>query len=107
MCSEVFMLELNSERWKELSHAYGSAEDIPALIEELKTSIPTDDYEDEPWFSIWSSLCHQSDVYTASFAAVPHIVEIAASKTENERWKHICFVSTVESYRHRKKAPSI
>jgi hypothetical protein len=106
------MLELHSERWKELSHAYGSAEDIPALIEQLKTALPSEDYQsedyqDEPWFSIWSALCHQTDVYTASYAALPHIVEIAAAKREEERLKHITFISSVEAFRHRKKAQMI
>src|SRR5215210_3660781 len=31
------MLDLNSARWRELRHAYGAADDIPALIEQLKT----------------------------------------------------------------------
>ena len=38
---------------------------------------PRRDYKDEPWFSLWSALCHQEDVYNASYAAVPHVVEIA------------------------------
>ena len=28
---------------------------------------------------LWSSLCHEGDVYTASYAAVPHIVQMANS----------------------------
>jgi hypothetical protein len=36
--------------------------------------LPASDGTDEPWFSLWSSLAHQGDVYSASFAAVPHVV---------------------------------
>ena len=62
---------------------------------------------EEPWFSLWSALCHQSDVYTASYAAVPHIAEIAAEKSERQRLEHLLFIGSVEAYRHRKSAPSI
>ncbi len=103
------MLDLNSKRWRELTHAYGSASDIPALIAQLKTAPPPEkgDWEAEPWFSLWSALCHQDDVYTASYAAVPHIVAIAAAKPEDERAEFIHFVAWVEVCRHDKEAPQI
>ena len=62
---------------------------------------------EEPWFSLWSALCHQSDVYTASYAATPHVAEIAAGKSERQRLEHLLFIGSVEAYRHRKSAPSI
>jgi hypothetical protein len=72
------MLELDDPRWGRLRHAYGDALDIPVLLRALGLSTgPKKGYQDEPWFSLWSSLCHQGDVYTASYAAVPHIVRIA------------------------------
>lgn len=36
---------------------------------------------EEVWFRLWSSLCHQGDVFTASIAAVPHLVKVALSVT--------------------------
>lgn len=72
------MLPLDASEWSELRHAYGPAADIPALLEQLAANPrPKSDYRDEPWFTLWSSLCHQGDVYTASYAAVPHLVQIA------------------------------
>ncbi len=72
------MLPLDDARWAELTHAYGQATDIPDLLRQLATSPgPTSDYRVEPWFTLWSSLCHQGDVYTASYAAVPHLVHLA------------------------------
>jgi len=71
------MLSLDDPRWSELSHAYGPASDIPALLGQLAVSPgPKGDVSDEPWFALWSSLCHQHDVYSASYAALPHIVKI-------------------------------
>jgi len=101
------MLDLNSPRWNELTHAYGEASDIPALLEDLKTSPPPADYQSEPWFSLWSALCHQNDVYTASYAAVPHIVALAAAQPREERLEHVNFIASVEAYRHRRGAPPI
>lgn len=67
------MLNLDSPKWSELDHAYGKASDIPDLLRQLET-IPNPDDNSEPWLSLWSSLAHQGDIYSASFAAVPHIV---------------------------------
>ena len=73
------MLSLDDPRWSQLTHAYGTAEDVPELLRTLTSSTgPKTGYESEPWYSLWSSLCHQGDVYTASYAAVPHIVRIAS-----------------------------
>ena len=72
------MIALDSPRWSELEDAYGPATDIPSLLSQLD-SFPTSDGKNEPWFSLWSALYHQDDVYTASFAAVPHIIRVLAT----------------------------
>jgi hypothetical protein len=72
------MLPLDDPRWSQLDHAYGRAGDIPALLRALAASPqPAADANDDPWFTLWSSLCHQEDVYAASYAALPHLVEMA------------------------------
>ena len=73
----AIMLPLDSARWAELNHAYGKAANVPQLLRQLE-SFPTSEDESEPWFSIWSALAHQGDVYSASFAAVPHVVRVLA-----------------------------
>lgn len=60
--------------WSRLSHAYGPADDIPALLDQL-ASDPTS----ERWTDLWSALCHQGSVYSASFAALPWLTRIARS----------------------------
>jgi hypothetical protein len=72
------VLALESSRWSELHHAYGVASDVPALLSQL-SNLPKAEGETEPWFSLWSSLAHQGDVFDASFAAVPHVVHAAAT----------------------------
>jgi hypothetical protein len=73
------MLSLDSPRWAELRHAYGPASDTPALLLQLQ-SLPDAAGESEPWFTLWSSLAHQGDVQSASFAAVPHVVSALAAQ---------------------------
>ena len=101
------MLDLRSPRWKELSHAYGSAQDIPTLLSQLKTAAPKKDYRSEPWFSLWSALCHQGDVYTASYAAVPHVMAIGLEKSTVERIDYLLLCASIEAQRHTNQAPAI
>lgn len=72
------MLSLESNRWSELRHAYGDASNIPGLLSQL-INLPSSKGDAEPWFSLWSALAHQGDVYDSSFAAVPHVVRAASS----------------------------
>jgi hypothetical protein len=85
------MLDLGSSEWKRLSHAYGSAEDVPGMIRDLSRK----ETEADAWERIWSSLCHQSDVYPASFAAVPHIVDLAERRPADEQVMYWAFVGAV------------
>ena len=101
------MLDLQSPRWKELLHAYGSAQDIPGLLSQLKTAAPKKDYRSEPWFSLWSALCHQEDVYTASYAAVPHIVAVGSERPISERADFLLIAAKIEAMRHAKRAPKM
>ena len=66
--------------WGKFQHAYGDAADIPSLLANARSARAGGSYRDEPWFSLWSALCHQGDVYTASYAAVPELVAIAHAR---------------------------
>lgn len=101
------MLDLSSKRWDELRHAYGNASDVPDLLRQLETAPPKENYQSEPWYSIWSSLCHQGDVFTATYAAIPHMVAIAKTKDARERLDYLHFVGYAEACRHHKRAPSL
>ena len=94
------MLSLESSRWEELRHAYGPALDTPSLLSQLR-SLPEAVGESEPWFTLWSSLAHQGDVFPASFAAVPHVVSALASQPENASFTYFHFPAWVEICRQR------
>ena len=60
--------------WVALQHAYGAAGDVPALLVAAEDS----GAEFGPaWDEVWSRLCHQGTVYTASYAALPLLTHIA------------------------------
>jgi hypothetical protein len=65
--------------WRTLNHAYGNAADIAGLLQQLspepKASV---------WEELWSRLCHQGTVYSASFAALPALADAAEPWTEIE-----------------------
>ncbi len=92
---------LESPRWSEIEHAYGRASDIPALLRELE-SLPRSSGTEKPWFSLWSALAHQGDVYTASLAAVPHVVHALAKDPANADAAYFQFPAWVEICRQRK-----
>jgi len=89
------MLDLENHRWAELEHAYGSASNIPALLRQLQ-ALPSSKGDAEPWFTLWSALAHQGDVYSASFAAVPHVVEALASAPAKADFSYFQFPAWVE-----------
>ena len=95
------MLPLDNPRWNRLQHAYGTADDIPALLRQLE-DFPPDEAEAEPWFTIWSALAHQGDVYDGSFAAVPHVVAIACASPEAASLSFLNFPAWVEICRAKK-----
>jgi hypothetical protein len=95
------MLDLKSSRWCELEHAYGSASDVPKLIEAL-SSLPKSSGNSEPWFSLWSSLAHQGDVYSASFAAVPHVIRLLETSPLTAGAEYFHFPAWIEICRKKK-----
>lgn len=94
------MLSLDSPKWSELEHAYGKASDTPGLLRQLQ-SLPSSDGEKEPWFTLWSSLAHQGDVYSASFAAVPHVVHFLSQAPLKSGFSYFQFPAWVEVCRQK------
>jgi hypothetical protein len=101
------VLSLDSPVWASLSTAYGPASDLPPLLRQVPGASSPAEPNSEPWFSLWSSLCHQSDVYTASFAAVPHILEDASRRQPYHRLEHLHLCGYIEVCRHRPHSPPV
>ena len=96
------MISLDSPEWASLKHAYGSASELPPLLRQLET-LPSSEGNAEPWFSIWSALAHQGDVYSASFATVPHVVRVLATAPTAASFVYFQFPAWVEICRQRHK----
>jgi len=90
------MLLLSDSRWSKISHAYGFAIDTPDLIRTLTSFPESANFDDEPWYSLWSSLCHQGDIYEASLAALPHIVNILESNPQKAGFDFIALPTSIE-----------
>jgi hypothetical protein len=72
------MTRLNKTVWSNLPHAYGTAEDTPDLLRQLEAS-PTLARPTMRTSLGTAALCHQGDVYLASYAALPHMARIEAT----------------------------
>ena len=89
------MLALDDPSWTGLTCASGDARGIPALLAQLDGATE-ESWQSEPWASLWSALCHQGRVYSASFAAVPHIVAALAEAPERATPSHFVLPASIE-----------
>jgi hypothetical protein len=102
------MLSLDDARWGQLQDAYGTGSEIPDLLRALAASTaPKRSYTEEPWYSLWSRLCHQGDVYTGSYAAVPHIVKIVTETPTPVDFSFFLLPASIEVARHTRRGPQI
>lgn len=101
------MRSMDKHDWASLRHAYGEASNIPALLEQLKDFPPCEDYRAEPYLSLWSALCHQGDVYPASYAAMPTIIELMEASPARATWSALLLVVSIEIARATKRGPEI
>ena len=98
------MTPLNGIKWSELSHAYGFAGDIEPLLKSIYAFPPETESNSEPWDALWSSLCHQGDIYSASFAATPVIVDALATAPPRATRSFFLLPACVELARVRHRA---
>lgn len=57
--------------WSALSHAYGTADDLPEILAELTP------HESPVWGELWSRVCHQGTTYSASPYVLPILLQLA------------------------------
>lgn len=101
------MLALSGAEWEELRHAYGPASDIPPLLRDLAELPPCDSAETEPYFTLWSSLCHQGDVYSASYAALPHLAMVCGKNPGQAHWSILQLAIAIELSRLDGYGPAV
>src|SRR5581483_10234818 len=79
------MNDLDKIPWKNLTHAYGSAQDVPDLLRALRSAPPDLKDEESPLGQLFGNICHQGTVYDATAYAVPFLLELAADKRTPDR----------------------
>ena len=80
--------------------AYGRAVDVRSWFAAAEqTSAPPE------WPKMIDALCHQGDIYTGSYAAVPHIVEYIAAAGGD--WQPYALIASIEEARQLGKGPAI
>jgi hypothetical protein len=99
-------LELESSRWAELTQAYGTAEDVPRLLEAL-ACIGREEARAEVWFALWRTLHRPGEAFTASYAAAPHLLAIASALGLRERAEAAHLLTRIEASRRTPASASM
>jgi hypothetical protein len=95
------MLPLDSPAWADLDHAYGEASDVPDLLD--LTEQGDEEAEEELWAALW----HEGEVFTASYAALPHLIRMVASESESVSIWLLYLVARIETSRLADLGPPI
>lgn len=77
------MLSLDDGRWSGLQTTYGDGRRVARLLSAAAGGAPLEDWYDD----LFQELCHQYTVSEAAYAALPHLVRLAA-QSETTR-KHL------------------
>jgi hypothetical protein len=95
------MLSLDDPRWKRLKGGLGGKFDASVLLRRLYAG---DDSEDT-WNELSLQLHHQGDVYSAAYAAMPHLLEIARRR-KKLTWQVFSLIELIEHCRPSNPPPS-
>lgn len=68
------LLDLDSVPWNALTHAYGSANDVPELLRDLGSA--DEKHCNAAIYELYGNIWHQGTVYEASSYAVPFLIQI-------------------------------
>jgi hypothetical protein len=68
------MRNLDAIDWPSLNHAYGSAADVPALLEQISAEVAAD--REAAFRELHSSIAHQGSVYEATLHALPFLIDL-------------------------------
>src|SRR5919112_3562054 len=106
------MLDLDDPRWRELTHAFGSAEDAPHWIRAIREDPTLSSHDMQDAFGgmnnfVFNTIIHQGDIYTASYAVLPHLVQVVATNPTQCSLALVSVVSWIETSRLKGRGPAI
>ena len=79
------MLKLDSDIWGKLTGPYSSADNVPMLLQQLMQQYSQEIFDD----LFQEHLFHQNTIYTATYAAMPFLAQIACSTSDAEVRKEL------------------
>ncbi|HEX8251288.1 MAG TPA: hypothetical protein VF599_24155 [Pyrinomonadaceae bacterium] len=94
------MIALDDEIWNKLLGGYQDAYNPVECL----TRLYKDADDDEAWKELWEELHHQGDIGQASYAAVPHILEIER-RARRFNWNGFALLAVIEQRRPSNDAP--
>jgi len=74
------MLSLDSPRWKELSHLYGDADDVPEMLSRLARAEADEQFQ-SIMQELMSAVYHQHDSCSAAHAVTPHLANLCRTSS--------------------------
>ncbi|MFJ8692203.1 PBS lyase [Streptomyces roseolilacinus] len=69
--------------WASLGHAYGPADDVPALLRGLASDDPAE--RERALDGLYGTVHHQGDVYDSTLACIPFLLELVACPDVQDR----------------------
>lgn len=84
---------LHVVRWDELSHAYGTAGDVPALL--YAVMVGTDPVRREAWWELWGNIHHQGTVYEATAWCSVYLAQLAADPGHPDRVNALAYLRAI------------
>jgi hypothetical protein len=102
------MTDINLTKWEELQDAYGRASRVRDFLRQvIENKSPAHDTQSGPWFELWSRLYHQGSIFTASYAAVPVLVEAIKGETQPFAMDFFLLPASIELARIKSDAPKM
>ena len=96
------MLSLENERWGELQSTYGDGGSVASLLSMAASGAPVNEWYD----NLFQELCHQYTVSQSAYAALPHLVRLAA-QADTTRKELLVLVGACYASAQLPGAPSI
>ncbi|MFW5417519.1 hypothetical protein J0910_12985 [Nocardiopsis sp. CNT-189] len=84
---------LDAVDWASLGHAYGTAEDLPALLAAAGSADPEE--AEEAVYELFGTVWHQGTLYSATAPAVPFLVALGADPRTRDRGGLIALVGEI------------
>ncbi|MEE4420686.1 hypothetical protein [Streptomyces bugieae] len=79
--------------WAKLIHAYGTAEDVPALLQNLRSDDALT--RERALDALYGGVHHQGDVYDSTLACIPHLLALAQDPNVPDRGPVIGLLTSI------------